>query len=56
MDMETALEDGSGTVVALVGGVGRWCWAAVEDSVVALGGAGGRRTCNNGISISVVEA
>jgi hypothetical protein len=36
--MEMALEDGGGTVVALGGGVEKWCWAAIEDAVAALGG------------------
>jgi hypothetical protein len=56
MDMEILLEDGGGAAVALVGGVGRQCWAAVEDSVMALGGTSGRRTCNNGVSVSIIKA
>jgi hypothetical protein len=46
-----ALENGSG-VAALGGGVGQW----LKIAVAALGGGGGRRTYNNGIGISVVEA
>jgi hypothetical protein len=35
--------------------VGRRHWAAVEDAGVALGGASGKRTCNNGVGISVIK-
>ncbi len=49
--MAVALEDG-GSVVALGDGIGRW----FKIAAVALGGGGGRRTCNNGIDISVAEA
>jgi hypothetical protein len=49
------LEDGGGAVVTLGGDVVRWRWAAVQDAVVALGGGGGRRTCNDGVGIGVVE-
>ncbi len=46
-----ALEDGSGTA-ALGGGIG---WQ-LKIALAALGGrGGGRRTCNNGIGISIVE-
>jgi hypothetical protein len=41
---------------ALGVGIGRQHWAAVEDAAAALGGTGGRRTCNDGIGVSVVEA
>jgi hypothetical protein len=67
--MKIALEDGGGAAVglgggvgrwrwevALGGGVGRWRWMAVEDAAVALGSSGGRRKCNDGIGVSVVEA
>jgi hypothetical protein len=54
--MEAALEDGSGAGVALEGGIGRWHWAMVEDIAAALSSSGTRRTCNNGVSISVVKA
>jgi hypothetical protein len=46
--MAIALED-EGGAVALGGGIGRW----LEIAVAALGGGGGRRTCNNGIGIYV---
>ncbi len=46
-----ALEDGS-NAVALVGGVG-WQF---KIAVAALGGNSGRRTCNDGIGISVIKA
>ncbi len=45
------LEDCGGTA-ALGGDVGRW----FKIAAVALGGGGGRKTCNNGVSISVVKA
>jgi hypothetical protein len=54
--MDLALEDGGGMVVALGGGVGRRCWGTVEDAAAALGGTGGRRTCDKGIGISIVKA
>ncbi len=43
-----ALEDG-GSVVGLGGGVG--CWLKI--AVVALGGRGGRRTCDNGVGVDL---
>jgi hypothetical protein len=46
-----ALEDG-GDAAALGGGVGRW----FKIVVVALGGSGRRRTCNDGVGVSVVKA
>ncbi len=46
-----ALEDSRG-VAALRGGVGRW----LKVAVAALGGSGNRRTCNDGVSISVIKA
>jgi hypothetical protein len=58
--MEMAVEEGSGAVVALEdgggvvslgGGVGRQLKIAA-----ALGSGSGRRTCNNGIGISVIKA
>ncbi len=58
--MELALEDGSsaavpledgGSVAALQGGIGWWLKIAA-----ALGGNGSRRTCDNGIGISVIKA
>ncbi len=47
--------DGGGAAVALGGSVVGWHWAAVEDAAVALGGGGGKRTCNDGVGISVVD-
>ncbi len=56
-----ALEDGGGAAVvledgssaaALGGGIGWWLKIAAE----ALGGSGGRGTCNNGVGVSVVKA
>ncbi len=49
--MAVALEDGGGAPV-LGGGFG----LQLKIAVVALGGGCGRRTCNDGIGISVVEA
>ncbi len=46
-----ALEDG-GDAAALVGGVRQ----QFKIAAVAWGGGGGRRTCNDDIGISVVEA
>jgi hypothetical protein len=46
-----ALEDGGGRV-ALGGGFGR----LLKVAAVALGGSCSRRTCDDGIGISVVEA
>ncbi len=46
-----ALEDDGGTA-ALEGGFGR----RLKIAVVVLGGGCGRRTCNDGISISIIEA
>jgi hypothetical protein len=46
-----ALEDG-GSEVALGGGVG---WRSMI-AALALGGGSSRRTCNDGVSISVAEA
>jgi hypothetical protein len=46
-----ALED-YGSALALGGGIGRW----FKIAVAALGGVGGRRTCNDGIGVSIVEA
>jgi hypothetical protein len=46
-----ALEDGS-SVAALGGGVGQW----FKIAAAMLGGSGGRRTCDEGVGISVVEA
>ncbi len=48
---EVALEDGSGAAV-LGGGI----WQRLKIAAMALGGGGDRRTCNNGVSISVVKA
>ncbi len=45
------LEDGGG-VAALGGGIGR----QLKITVGLGGGGGGRRTCNNGIGISILEA
>ena len=41
---------------ALGVGVGKLHWAAVEDATVLLGGAGGRRTCNDGVGVSIIKA
>jgi hypothetical protein len=46
-----ALEDG-GSSVALGGGIG-W-WSKIVAAV--LGGGGSKRTCTNGIGISITEA
>jgi hypothetical protein len=46
-----ALEDG-GSLVALGGGVGWWS----KIVVVAFGSGSSRRTCNNGIGISIAKA
>jgi hypothetical protein len=46
--MEMVLEDGS-SAVALGGGVGHW----LKIAVGALGGGGGRRSCDNGISVDI---
>jgi hypothetical protein len=46
-----ALEDGGGTV-ALGGGFGR----RLKIAAAGLGGGCSRGTCNNGISISIIEA
>ncbi len=57
--MEMALEDGhEGSLERWWrrGGVGRWGWAAVENCSGSISGGGGRRTCDNGIGISIVEA
>ncbi len=57
MDMEVggsaavALED-CGSAVVLGGGIGQ----RFKIALVALGGGSDRRTCDNGIGISVVEA
>ncbi len=45
-----ALEDGGGA--ALGGGIGR----RLKIAAAVLGSGGGRRTCNKGIGVSVVEA
>ncbi len=45
------MEDGGGAV-ALGGGVGR----RLKIAAAAVGGSGGRRICNDGISVSIVEA
>jgi hypothetical protein len=45
------LEDGGGAA-ALGGGFGWW----LKIAVAVMGGGCGRRTCNNGISISIIEA
>jgi hypothetical protein len=59
--MEIALEDGGSMAVmvedvsglaALGGGIGRW----LKIAVAALGSNGSRRTCNDGIGISVIKA
>jgi hypothetical protein len=59
--VKTALEDGSGTAVALKdgggaaargGGVG---WR-LKIAVAVLGSSGGKRTCNDGVGISLVKA
>ncbi len=47
-----ALKDHGGGAAALGGVVGRW----FEIAAVALGGSGGRRTCDDGIGISVIKA
>ncbi len=46
-----ALEDGGGAVV-LGGGFGRW----LKIAAAALGSGYGRRTCDNGIGITIVKA
>ncbi len=55
------MEDGGGTAVALEdcgstaalgGDIGRW----FKYAVAALGGSGGRRTCKDGIGVSVGKA
>jgi hypothetical protein len=46
-----ALEDG-GTAAGLGGGIGR----RFKIAAAALGSGGGRRTCNNGVGISVIKA
>jgi hypothetical protein len=56
-----ALEDGSGAAVALkngdgaaaLGGRGGW---RLKIAAAVLGGSGGRRTCDDGIGVSIVEA
>ena len=53
------LEDGGSTILELedggdaaaLAGIGHWFIVAV----VALGSSGGRRTCNDGIGISIIE-
>jgi hypothetical protein len=59
--METALEDGGGAAVvledgssmaALGGGIG---WR-LKIAAAALGGSGGRGTCNDGVGVSIVKA
>jgi hypothetical protein len=49
--MVVALEDG-GAAAGLEGGVGQW----FKIAAAALGSSGGRRTCDNGIGISIAEA
>jgi hypothetical protein len=51
MAMKVALEDGGGAV-ALEDGVGR----QLKIAVAAVGGGGEGRICNDGISVSIVEA
>ncbi len=46
-----ALED-CGSAAVLGGGVG-WKF---KVAAAALGGSGSRRTCNNGVGVSIVEA
>jgi hypothetical protein len=46
-----ALEDG-GAAVGLGGGVGR----RFKIAAAALGSGGGRRTCDNGIGVSIIKA
>jgi hypothetical protein len=59
--METALEDGGGAAMALEDGSGEavlgggiGCWLKI--AVAALVSGGGRRTCNDGVGVSVVKA
>ncbi len=49
--MTVVLEDCGGTL-ALGGSIGQW----LKIASAALGGSGGRRTCNDGVGISVVKA
>jgi hypothetical protein len=53
--MEMALEDGGGTAEALGVSIGRRHWDVVEDAGAVLGGTNGRRTCNNGVGVSIVK-
>jgi hypothetical protein len=53
--MEMALGDGCGAAVALGGDVVAWRWVAVENAAAALGGGGSRRTCEDGVGVSVVS-
>jgi hypothetical protein len=46
-----ALEDGGG-MAALRGGVGQ----QLKIAAAALGGGGNRRTCDNGVGVSIVKA
>ncbi len=50
-----ALEDGGGTAEALGVSIGRRHRDVVEDAGAVLGGASGRRTCNNGVRVSIVK-
>jgi hypothetical protein len=59
--MDRRLEDGSSTAVALEdgGGVamlgGGFGWR-LKIAAATLGGGCGRKTCNNGVGISVIKA
>jgi hypothetical protein len=59
--LKMVLEDGGGAAVALKNGcgaaaLGGGVWQWLKIAAVALGGNGGRRTCDDGISASVVKA
>jgi hypothetical protein len=56
-----ALENGGGTTVALENGnhtaaLGKGIGRQFKIAGAALGGGGGRRTCNNCVTISVIKA